>query len=52
MTVLLYELDAFYLEHRRCGELEGDIAEITVWLRCSCGAQMVRQIPPDPEEPR
>jgi len=48
--MLLSELDAFYLEHRRCGELEGAVEEITVWLRCSCSAQLVRQIPPELEE--
>ena len=50
MTTFLSELYAFYLEHRRCGELEGAVAEATVWLRCSCSAQLIRRIPPEPAE--
>jgi len=34
---LLADLDAFYVEHRRCGDLEGAVAETTVPLRCSVG---------------
>jgi len=52
MTRLLSELDAFYPEHRRCGELDGAVAEIFVWLRCSCGAHLIRRIAPDSEETR
>ena len=29
---LLAELDAFYTEHRRCGELEAGVAGPTVWI--------------------
>ena len=50
MTMLLSELDTFYQEHQRCGDLEGAVEEITVWLRCSCGAQLVRRISPELEE--
>ena len=40
---LLTELDAFYLEHRKCGELEIDSDDQTIWMACSrCGARMVR----------
>ena len=41
-------LDAFYLEHRLCWHLEGNVetdrdgAEY-VTLRCSCGASLVRR---------
>jgi hypothetical protein len=34
-VTLLGDLDGFYLEHRRCGELEGDVTEepySVVWL--------------------
>lgn len=42
---LLTDLDAFYTEHRRCGELDGDVDEVMVWLACDCGA------PRDTERP-
>lgn len=44
---LLVDLDAFSLEHRRCGELEAEIAgEEPFWIvmACSCGAQLVHRI--------
>ena len=44
---LLAALDAFYLEHRRCGELETGMAEtdpVSVWMTCSCGAVLVRVV--------
>ena len=35
----------FYLEHRRCGELEsGGVEEDRVWMTCTCGAPMVRPV--------
>jgi len=40
---------AFYEEHRRCGDLESDVAEVApghwrVWLECrGCGARIDRQ---------
>jgi hypothetical protein len=47
MPLLLADLDAFYLEHRRCGELETEISEGgSGWIvmACSCGAQLARRI--------
>jgi hypothetical protein len=46
---LLADLDGFYTEHRRCGELEADIDESDrpswyVWMTCSCGARLNRPI--------
>jgi hypothetical protein len=38
---LLTELDAFYTEHRRCGELEAGV-EGRWWMACSCGATVAR----------
>jgi hypothetical protein len=39
----LEALDAFYLEHRNCGELDGGVDEVVVWLACErCEVQMVR----------
>jgi hypothetical protein len=35
---LLTELDAFYLDHRRCGELEAGVDERAVWIACDSGA--------------
>jgi len=46
---LLTELDAFYLEHRCCGELDGGVEDgsgrqVRVWLDCErCDVRMVRQ---------
>ena len=31
---LLTELDAFYLDHRRCGELDAGVEGPTVWIAC------------------
>ena len=31
---LLTELDAFYTEHQRCGELEAGVEGPTVWFAC------------------
>jgi hypothetical protein len=47
IPLLLADLDAFYLEHRRCGELESEISEEgSGWIvmACSCGAQLARRI--------
>jgi hypothetical protein len=34
LAFVLEVLDAFYLEHRRCGELDGGVDEDCVWLAC------------------
>ena len=34
--------DAFYIEHRRCGELDSGVEGDRVWMTCSCGAVLVR----------
>jgi hypothetical protein len=36
---LLTDLDAFYLEHRQCGELAGGVDRAVVWIDCECGAK-------------
>ncbi len=44
---LLADLDAFYLEHRRCGELELEVSEgepSWIKLSCTCGAELVRHL--------
>jgi hypothetical protein len=37
-------LDAFFLEHRRCGELDGGVEGGRVWMCCECGAWLCRLI--------
>jgi len=42
-------LAAFLEEHRRCGELDGGVEEdpadgATVWMACSCGAPLARDV--------
>lgn len=44
MGTLLDDLDAFYLEHRRCGELDGGVEGDRVWITCECGAGMARRV--------
>jgi hypothetical protein len=40
---LLTELDAFYTDHRLCGELEASVEGPTVWFDCECGARIARR---------
>jgi hypothetical protein len=42
-VTLLTELDAFYLEHRRCDELEAGVDGPVVWMACVCGARIARE---------
>jgi len=44
MLALIRDLDAFYLEHRRCGELDTDVEGERVWMACACGALLVRDV--------
>jgi len=37
-VTILAALDAFYQEHRRCGELDGGVEGDRVSTTCSCGA--------------
>jgi hypothetical protein len=38
---LLLDLDAFFLEHRLCGDLNGGTADERAWLACiACGARI------------
>jgi len=41
---LALSLDAFYLEHRLCGDLDGGVEGDRVWMTCSCGAVLVRDV--------
>lgn len=50
MPLLLADVDVFYLEHRRCGELETEISEgepAWILMACSCGAQLARRLAPE-----
>jgi hypothetical protein len=40
---VLTELDAFYLDHRRCGELEAGVEGPTVWFDCEWRARIARR---------
>jgi hypothetical protein len=40
---LLTELDAFFTEHQRCGDLDAGVEGEMVWIACKCGASMVRR---------
>ena len=42
MFAAIYALDAFYLEHHRCGELESGVEGDRIWMPCSCKAAITR----------
>ena len=46
---LITDVDAFYLEHEKCGDLDGEVGQdgqtIRVWMSCTCGALLNRVIP-------
>jgi hypothetical protein len=45
ITRVLLDLDAFYLEHRLCGDLDGDAKGERAWLAClACGARIERPV--------
>jgi hypothetical protein len=41
---LLTELDAFFTDHQRCGDLDAGVDDAVVWIACDCGASMARRI--------
>jgi len=42
---LLLDFDAFFLEHRLCGDLDGDGSSERAWLACiACGARIERPV--------
>ena len=41
---LLRDLDAFYVEDRRCGELDSGVESECVCMKCSCGAVLGRNV--------
>jgi hypothetical protein len=47
MPLLLADIDAFYLEHWRCGKLESEILEEEsgwIVMACSCGGRLSRRL--------
>jgi hypothetical protein len=42
-VTLLTELDAFYLDHRLCDELDAGVDGPVVWFDCECGARISRR---------
>jgi|SRR5262245_26148860 len=50
------DLDALYLEHYRCGDLDGDVVDesrrsYVLWMDCLCGGRFSRRcsLMPDPQ---
>jgi hypothetical protein len=42
---LLLDFDVFFLEHRRCGDLDDDATAERAWLIClACGARIERAV--------
>ena len=39
-VTLLADLDAFFQEHERCGDLDSGLDDDRVWMTCTCGAVM------------
>jgi hypothetical protein len=44
---LLTELDAFYTDHRLCGDLDAGVEGPVVSIACECGASMARRVDND-----
>ncbi len=40
----LAPVDAFFQEHRRCGDLDGGVEDGRVWIACDCGADIVHPV--------
>jgi len=39
---LLADVDAFYQEHERCGDLDSGLDGDHVWMACTCGVVISR----------
>jgi hypothetical protein len=46
-VTLLTGLDAFFLDHCQCGELDVGVDGPVVWFDCKCGARMARRTDQD-----
>jgi hypothetical protein len=40
MTDLALDIDAFYLEHGRGGDLDAGVEGEVIWIACDCGASI------------
>jgi hypothetical protein len=40
---LLTELDAFFTDHRLCGDLDAGVEGPVVWMSCECVARTARR---------
>jgi hypothetical protein len=49
---LLTELDAFFTDHRQCGDLDAAVDGPAVWIACDCGASMARRVDVDDDARR
>jgi hypothetical protein len=43
-VTLLTDLDAFFTDHRRCGDLDAGVDGPVVWIACECGASMAGRV--------
>jgi PleD family two-component response regulator len=48
---LLVELDAFFTDHRLCGDLDDGGGGPVVWMSCDCGACTARRADQDEDQP-
>jgi len=39
-----WTFDAFFLEHRLCGDLDAGVDGPVVWFACECGARIERPV--------
>jgi hypothetical protein len=46
-VTLLTELDAFFTEHGRCGDLGVGVDGLVVWFACACGVSIARRVDED-----
>jgi hypothetical protein len=44
---LLTQPDAFFTDHRQCGDLDAGVDGSFVWFTCPCGASMARRVDED-----
>jgi hypothetical protein len=50
MSTLLAALVAFLKEHQHCGDLDGAVEDHYVWLTCTSGAAIRREVDERPNE--
>ena len=41
--IVLTDLDAFYTDHRLCGDLDAGVDGPVVWFACACGVRIARR---------